>query len=450
MELAGKNVLIIGLGKTGMATARFLAGRNAGIIVTDEKPRQALEGSLRELAGLRTDVEFRGYDTDCLSRIDLVVPSPGVPPFNAVLAEAVKRKIPIASEMELAFRFLTIPLIAITGTNGKTTTTTLVGDILRGCGKKVFVGGNIGDPLIGYVGGTQADDFAVVEVSSFQLQWIKRFHPIVAVLLNTTPDHVDYHGSFEVYRRTKERIFANQTERDLAVFNADEPASQALAKSLAARVRYFSSSREVDTGMFLDRGMLVTAGSSGTREAYPVSGITIPGKHNLENVMAAVLVARECGCDPAGIRETIARFRGLPHRIEFAGEKNGVAFYDDSKGTNVDAVIRALETFSTPIILLLGGRDKDGDFQALSPHLGQKVKELVLFGEAREKISRALGEIVKTTLSATLGDAVRIAWEKASPGDVVLLSPGCASFDEFTDYKARGRFFKDMVGNLTA
>jgi UDP-N-acetylmuramoylalanine--D-glutamate ligase len=450
MELAGKNVLIIGLGKTGIATARFLARRNAGIIVTDQKPRQAMEDSLRELAGLHKDVELREYDPGCLSHVDLVVPSPGVSPFSAILAEAVKREIPITSEIELAFRFLKIPLVAITGTNGKTTTTTLIGDILKGCGKKVFVGGNIGDPLIGYVGGAQADDCAVVEVSSFQLQWTQRFHPHIAVLLNTTPDHVDYHGSFEDYRRTKERIFTNQTEKDLAVLNADEPASRALAKSLRARVQYFSSLREVDRGMFLDREMLVIAGLSGKREAYPVDRIKIPGKHNLENVMAAVLVARECGCDPAGILETVARFQGLPHRIEFSGEKNGVAFYDDSKGTNVDAVVRALETFSVPIILLLGGRDKDGDFQALAPRLGQKVKELVLFGEAREKISRALGGTVKTTLSATLGEAVRIAWEKASPGDVVLLSPGCASFDEFTDYKARGRFFKDMVRNLTA
>ena len=448
MELTGKNILIIGLGKTGIATARFLAGRSAGVMVTDEKPRQALENAFRELSGLQKKVEVREYDTDCLSRIDLVVPSPGVPPSNPILTEAVKRKIPIVSEMELAFRFLKIPLIAITGTNGKTTTTTLMGDILKGCGKKVFVGGNIGDPLIGYVGGVQADDYAVVEVSSFQLQWAERFHPVVAVLLNTTCDHVDYHGSFEAYRRTKERIFANQTERDLAILNADEPSSQALAKSLAARVKYFSSSRKSDEGMFFDHETLLIASSSGMREEYPVDMVRIPGRHNLENVMASILAARECGCKPADIMATVASFRGLPHRIEFAGKKNGVTFYDDSKGTNVDAVVRALETFSAPVVLLMGGRDKDGDFQALSPLVGKKVKELVLFGEAREKIHGVLGKMVSSTVSSTLGDAVRIAHAKASPGDIVLLSPGCASFDEFTDYKARGRFFKDAVREL--
>jgi UDP-N-acetylmuramoylalanine--D-glutamate ligase len=450
MELAEKKVLIIGLGKTGLATARFLATRNATIIVTDEKPRPALEDSLRKLAGLHRDVEIREYDRASLAGIDLVVPSPGVPPFNPLLAEAVGKKIPVISELELAFRFLTIPLIAITGTNGKTTTTTLIGDILKGCGKKVFVGGNIGDPLIGYVAGPQADDYAVVEVSSFQLQWTERFRPAIAVLLNTTPDHVDYHGTLEAYRRTKERIFANQTEKDLAVLNADEPSSPGLARSLAARVNCFSSSRKVERGIFLDRGVLATAGGPGRREEYPTDRIRIPGKHNLENVMAAILVGRECGCDHAGILATVADFRGLPHRIEFAGEKNGVTFYDDSKGTNADAVVRALETFSAPMILLMGGRDKDGDFQLLSPLVEKKVKELVLFGEAREKINRVLGSTVKTVLSATLGNAIRTAWEHASPGDVVLLSPGCASFDEFTDYKARGRFFKETVRSLTA
>ncbi|MBI4632945.1 MAG: UDP-N-acetylmuramoyl-L-alanine--D-glutamate ligase [Deltaproteobacteria bacterium] len=448
MELAGRNVLIIGMGKTGFVTARFLAGRNVRIIVTDEKPRQALEDSLREPAGLRNDVEVREYETGCLSGVDLVVPSPGVPPFNSILREAVKRNIPIVSEIELAFRFLAIPLIAITGTNGKTTTTTLIGDLLKGCGKKVFVGGNIGDPLIGYVGGIQTDDYAVVEVSSFQLQWTEQFHPIISVLLNTTCDHVNYHGSFEAYRRTKERIFANQTGTDFAILNADEPSSQTLAKRLTARVKYFSSSRKVEEGIFLNHETLVAVGSPGMREEYPVDMVKIPGKHNLENVMATILAARESGCEPADIIATVANFRGLPHRIEFAGEKNGITFYDDSKGTNVDAVVRALETFSAPIVLLMGGRDKEGDFQALSPLVEKKVKALVLFGEAREKIHRVLGKTVSTTLSATLGDAVRIAHTKASPGDIILLSPGCASFDEFTDYKARGRFFKDRVRDL--
>ncbi len=445
MELNKKKALIIGLGKTGIAAARFLAGQNARVVVTDEK-QTARDASLRELAGQAGTVEVGGYDGSSLAGVDLVVPSPGVPPSNPLLAEAVRRGLAVMSEIELAFRFLKIPLIAVTGTNGKTTTTTLIGEILKGCGKTVFVGGNIGDPLIGYVGGPQAADYAVVEVSSFQLLWTQKFRPVISVLLNTTPDHVDYHGTLEAYRLAKEKIFANQTPQDLAVLNADEPAARLLAKRLQARVAFFSSSQRVEQGMFLDDGMLVAAGA----ETYPVDRIRIPGRHNLENIMAAILVARGCACDPADILATIADFRGLPHRIEYAGEKNGVAFYDDSKGTNVDAVVRALETFSAPIILLMGGRDKDGDFRVLLPLLGTKVKELVLFGEAREKINRVLGGAVKTTLSATLGHAVKAAWEHAAPGDVVLLSPGCASFDEFTDYKARGRFFQETVRGLTA
>jgi UDP-N-acetylmuramoylalanine--D-glutamate ligase len=362
-----------------------------------------------------------------------------------MLAEALKRKMPILSELELAYRFLKPPLIAITGTNGKTTTTTLIGHILAREGKRVFVGGNIGNPLIGYLEGKQDDDYAVVEVSSFQLQWIQSFHPFVSVLLNTTCDHVDYHGSFEAYSATKERIFENQKDSDLAILNADEPRSFLLAKNMTAKVQFFSTKMEVKKGIFLKDRTLVHYTAEGSREEYPLDMIKIPGLHNVENVMAAMMAARYCGCAHAGIISAVADFKGIPHRIEFTEEKNGVAFYDDSKGTNVGAVARALETFSRPIILLMGGRDKEGDFGTLSPLLKSKVKELVLFGEARNKIYALIGNAVKTSKTTTLKEATELAHRHARAGDVVLLSPGCASFDEFSNYKERGRFFKDVV-----
>jgi UDP-N-acetylmuramoylalanine--D-glutamate ligase len=448
MNLKGQRILVIGLGKTGIASVRFLMGQGARVMVTDAKPQAELKDAVHELGSLSANLEFCAYNTDILSRVDTIVPSPGVPPVDIILAAAQKRKIPIISEIELAYRFLKPPLIAITGTNGKTTTTTLIGHILAREGKRVFVGGNIGNPLIGYLEGKQDDDYAVVEVSSFQLQWIQSFHPFVAILLNTTCDHVDYHGSFEAYRATKERIFESQKDSDLAILNADEPRSFLLERNMTAKVQFFSAKTQVKKGIFLRDRTLVHFTADGDCEEYPLDMIKIPGLHNIENVMAAIMAARYCGCSPRNIISAVADFKGIPHRIEFTEEKNGVAFYDDSKGTNVGAVARALETFSRPIILLMGGRDKEGDFGTLSPLIRSKVKELVLFGEARDKIYDLVGDAVKTSKTTTLKEAIELAYRHSRPGDVVLLSPGCASFDEFSNYKERGRFFKDVVKGL--
>ena len=450
MELSGKRILIIGLGKTGIAAVRFLARRGAEIVVTDEKPLSLLKDAFDELADVLPHFKFRAGGLAIGSDIDLVVPSPGVAPLHEILSEAVNRGIPVMSELELACRFLRRPMIAITGTNGKTTTTTLIGEILEEAGKKVFVGGNIGRPLIGYVDGKQEEEYVVIEVSSFQLQWISRFRPDIAVLLNVTRDHVNYHGTFADYLRVKERIFENQTGEDLAIFNADDPSTEVLSKKLTSDIQYFSSCRKVRHGMFLDQETLIYRREpEGTEEVYPRAMIRIPGIHNIENVMAAVMASREAGCSREAVIKAVEGFKGIAHRIEFAGEKGGVTFYDDSKATNVGAVMRALETFSRPVILLMGGRDKEGDFENLATPVSQRVKRLVLFGEARAKIDGLIGGLVKTEQAATLGDAMELARHHASAGDVVLLSPGCASFDEFTDYKARGDFFKKWVGNLS-
>ena len=282
------------------------------------------------------------------------------------------------------------------------------------------MGGNIGNPLIGYIDGKQDDDYAVVEVSSFQLQWIQSFHPFISILLNITCDHVDYHGSFEAYRETKERIFENQGGSDLAILNADEPRSFLLAKNIAAKVQFFSTKAEVTKGIFLKDRTLVHNTVYGDCEEYPLDMIKIPGLHNIENVMAAIIAARYCGCSPGSIISAVPDFKGIPHRIEFTEEKNGVAFYDDSKGTNVGAVARALETFSRPIILLMGGRDKEGDFGTLSPLIKSKVKELVLFGEARNKIDDLIGGVVETSKCTTLKEAIELAYRAFFSGGCCL------------------------------
>ena len=449
MDLKAKKVAVIGVGKTGLATARFLAGREARIAVTDAKPLSAWGEASAALENLQAELTVAPYGPEILTDADLVVPSPGIYPDNPILVEAVRRGIPVLSELELAWRFLKTPLVAITGTNGKTTVTSLIGEILRGAGEKVFVGGNIGAPLIGYVDGPQGADWAVVEVSSFQLQWTQTFHPRIAVLLNVTSDHIDYHGSFHAYRKIKERIFARQNAGDLAILNADEETTASLCGRLTARTELFSSSGAVDHGMFLSGETLVHLLPAGGKEEYPLAMIHLSGRHNCENVMAAILAARACGCPPPAIVRAVDGFRGIAHRIEYAGEKNGVLFYDDSKGTNVGAVMRALESFSQPVVLLLGGRDKEGDFQTLAPLIHRGVKELVLFGEAREKINDLVGGVVKTTLAPTMKEAMEKAYSSASPGDVVLLSPGCASFDEFRDYKERGDRFQEWVRRPT-
>jgi UDP-N-acetylmuramoylalanine--D-glutamate ligase len=447
MNFTGKKIVVVGMGKTGIATAWFLGRRGAKVVVADEKPSTQWGTEFGKLAcekWLATGI----YNPCILEGVSMVVPSPGVPPYNNIVAAALKEGIPVVSEIELAHRFLKVPIIAVTGTNGKTTTTTLIGEILTRAGKKVFVGGNIGNPLIEYVDSAQADDFVVAEISSFQLQWTEQFRAHVAILLNVTCDHIDYHGSFAEYSRIKSRIFANQTKDDLAILNADLQVQKTTAIPMSTPICQFSSLRRLQTGIFLNDDKIVYKINSGSEEIYPAGMIKIPGLHNVENVMAAIAATRFCGISLESIIAAIADFRGLPHRIEFAGEKKGVCFYDDSKGTNVDAVVRALDTFPQPVILLLGGRDKDGDFQTLAPLLAKKAKKVILFGEARNRIASLIGNEALQEKKATLGEAILTAYNGAVPGDVVLLSPGCASFDEFKNYKERGNYFKEMVAGL--
>jgi len=447
MELQGKKIAVIGMGKTGIAVAAFLGSRGAAVVAADEKPAGAWGEAFAPISG-QAWLTVGPYDSSVLDGVDLVVPSPGIPPYSEILTAAQKKNIPIFSEIELAYRFIRVPIVVVTGTNGKTTTTTLLGEILKQAGKKVFVGGNIGNPLIEYAARPQTDDFIVAEISSFQLQWIETFRAHAAMLLNITCDHVNYHGSFEEYGRVKARVFENQQENDLAILNAEDEMQQHLPSVLRSQIVSFSSRRKLSSGIFPDGENIIYRRSDGSEERYPLSMITLPGMHNVENVMAAIVAARFCGCSSESIASTVSNFKGLSHRIEYSGEKNAVKFYDDSKGTNVDAVVRALETFSTPVILLLGGRDKDGNFEMLKPLLGRKAKQVILFGEARDRIEPQIGNDVPVSKEATLKAATLKAYRDSQPGDIVLLSPGCASFDEFNNYKERGNHFKEVVRGL--
>lgn len=448
MDFNGKKIVVIGMGKTGIASAAFLGKKGAQVTVTDEKSPDKWNVEFEKIAREKW-LEVGEYgNVSILKDAEMVVPSPGIPPDNKLLVAALKNNIAVVSEIELAYWFIKVPIIAVTGTNGKTTTTTLLGEILQRSGKKVFVGGNIGNPLIEYAETFQNDDFIVAEISSFQLQWIEKFRPFIAVLLNITSDHINYHGSFAEYGRIKSRIFANQTKNDFAILNAEDDEQKKMAGSVHARIAKFSSKNILSEGIFVEDKNIVLSMPETGEEKYPLTMINLPGAHNVENVMVAIAAARLCGCGRADIIKAIGAFHGLPHRIEFVREKNSVKFYDDSKGTNVGSVLRALETFSQPVILLLGGRDKEGDFDSLRPLLKTKVKKLILFGEARERIASLIGEDVPFLKKTKLREAVESAYRDAVPGDVILLSPGCASFDEFTNYKERGNFFKEVVRNL--
>ncbi|HON59719.1 MAG TPA: UDP-N-acetylmuramoyl-L-alanine--D-glutamate ligase [Smithella sp.] len=447
MDLRGKTIVVIGMGKTGMAAAQFLGGRGAHVVATDEKPIDQWPADFKRITGEKW-LEIGDHEPSVVAGADLVIPSPGVPPRNALLEEALRRNIPVVSEIELAYRFLDKPIIAVTGTNGKTTTTTLLGEIMNAAGKRTWVGGNIGNPLIAFTQSPQTADYIVAEISSFQLQWIETFRPFVAVLLNITRDHTDYHGSFAEYVSVKSRIFANQTPKDYSVVSAEEGKRKEITDAIKSRMIRFSSGDVLPEGIFVQGEDIIFKMPGAETERYPLSMINLPGAHNRENVMAAVAAARLCGCPKDNIISAVRAFRGLPHRIEFVAEKNSVKFYDDSKGTNVGSVQRALETFTQPIVLLLGGRDKEGDFESLKPLLAGKAKKVVLFGEARNRIESLIGREVPTMKEAKMKDAVLRAYREAQPGDVVLLSPGCASFDEFANYKERGNCFKEIVRNL--
>ena len=444
MELRDKKVLVVGLARTGIECARFLLNQGAKVSVSDLRSEMDLKQEINALKGLPIDYLLGGEERRWLEAADLVVPSPGVPAENPLLHEACSRGIEILSEVELAYRFFRFPIVAITGTNGKSTTTMLVGLMLKANGTQVFTGGNIGAPLIGFVGGDW--EWGVVEISSFQLEWIEEFRPRVAVLLNLTEDHLDRYPDFAAYRRAKERIFENQTKKDVAILNRDDSLVWGMRQGRPARIISFGFF-EVDEGVFAKSEEIVWRDGSG-EERFPLGHVKIQGVHNVENMMAAIAAAKAIGIPAQIIQQTLEEFPGLEHRLEFVREKDGVRYYNDSKGTNVGAVVKSLASFSVPVILLAGGVDKGGDYGVLRDGVRKTVKRLVLFGAAKEMIAKALGALTETVIVDDMEAAVRDAHQHARPGDVVLLSPACSSFDMFRNYAERGRIFKSLVQAL--
>lgn len=443
-----KKALIVGLGRSGIGAASLLDSLGASVIITDQKPASDLEDFIKKVPS-PIKLAVGDYPTELLKEIDLVVVSPGVP-LDIPLIQKVRRlNIPVIGELELAYIVESTPFIAITGTNGKTTTTTLVDHILRISGYKTELCGNIGQAVTEKVLKNRANGnvhYMVTEVSSFQLETISRFHPKVAMILNITPDHLDRHKSMEEYTRVKARIYENQTKEDSLILNLDDPIAADLGKTSPVKKWFFSTCQQIN-GVYLHDNRLWFSNGNSLIKLLKVHEIHLKGSHNLENVMASVLACLLIGCDPVAIRQAVTSFKGISHRMESVGTVKSVTFINDSKATNPGAVLRAIEELPS-IILLMGGKDKDNDFTILKNTVHQKVKRLILFGEARETINRVLGNETETIVTATMIDAVNTAFDSAVPGDVVILSPGCASFDEFKDYADRGKRFKEAVEQL--
>lgn len=463
MELANKTVIVVGLGVTGIAVARFLKRRGAVVVVTDLAAEKQLGPQVQAVREMGIAIELGRHSSEIFTKADLVVLSPGVAHTIEPVLQAQKKGIPVIGEIELASRFIEEPIVAVTGTNGKTTTTEILGGMLKQSGFRVFVGGNIGNPLIGYAEGEQKADLVVAEISSFQLDTIDTFRPSIGVLLNITVDHLDRYPNFEAYAASKIRIFENQQPDDIAILNGSDPLVRSLCGPLKSTKLYYASLNDKEEGAVYngtgirfrfnepkdrDDKLRMARLVSRNRKGLKISNLKLVGRHNLENATAAALAALAAGASPETIQAALDRYRGAAHRLEHIGTIHGVDFYDDSKATNVDAVIRAVESFTKPVVLIMGGLDKGGNFQALREILPRHVKKLIVMGKAADLIQSILGDTVSTISAASMAQAVKKAYRFVAPDDVILLSPGCASFDMYKNYAQRGEDFRVAVENL--
>ena len=447
IELRRKRVLVVGLARTGVATALFCARHNAIVMGTDIRPESELGDAAAKLREAGVILELGGHHESTYLAQDLIVPSPGVPADDPYLKLARSKRITVWSEIELAYRFLEGELIGITGSNGKTTTTTLIHHILSTAGYHAVLAGNVGTPLISCVEQMNAETLSAVELSSFQLEWIEKFRPDIGVFLNLTPDHLDRHKTMEAYTAAKARIFEKQTELDAAVLNADDAPTVALAPK-KPQVFWFSRKKRVLQGACL-QGEDIVVVHHGKEDFIMKRGeIALPGAHNLENVLAAVMAARLAEVDPGTIRKAVKSFAGVEHRLEFTAEIRGVRYYNDSKATNVDATLKALDAFPGRILVILGGKDKGSDYTVLQKPLREKAILALLIGAAADKIEQQIEGSVAIERAGTIERAVEIASQAAQAGDIVLLAPACASFDQFENYEHRGRVFKELVRGL--
>lgn len=458
VNLKDKRVAVVGMARSGEAAMRLLLAAGAQVTVADTKDEAELGGVLGRLDRTRVAVRVGAEYASSLEEAELVVISPGVPTRAPLLEDARRRGVPVIGELELASWFLAAPVVAVTGTNGKSTTVTLIGEMLRRGGKRTFVGGNIGTPLseaalaTHAAGGVSPYEFVVAEVSSFQLETIGQFHPAFAAVLNITTDHMDRYATVEDYVAAKARIFDNQTESDVALLNLDDDRVASLRPRVRGRVWGFSRARAgrhgAEEGVWWEGDRVRATIGGRTEVVCRREEIRLPGAHNVANAMAATAAALACGCPLPAVREALRTFPGIEHALELVRERRGVRFVNDSKGTNVDAVLKALESFDEPIVLIAGGRDKGGDFERLRDAVRRRVTHLILIGEAAPRLEEALRDCRHIIRAPSLKAAVEEAAAVAPPGSVVLLSPACASFDMFADYQDRGRQFKAFVNAL--
>ena len=451
MELANKNLLVVGLARSGLTAANFLIGRGANVTVTDLKSENELSQILKLLSSpVRLSLgEHRKKD---FIEADTIVLSPGVPRSIGPIQKAVSAGVEVISEVELAYRFLLGVFVGVTGSNGKTTTTTLIGRILQEARRQHVVAGNIGTPLTSFIDDpsiNQKNTIFVVELSSFQLESIVEFRCQIALLLNVTPDHMDRYSDFRAYRTAKGRIFRNQIKDDLAVINADDSNSQAAASLKRSRTFPFSSQQTLQQGAFLKDRQLIVSWEGQELRMLTLGDIQLRGEHNLENVLAASSTAYLLGVPPAAIAKAVREFPGVEHRLEWVRRYKGVDYYNDSKATNVESAIRAIQAFADPLILIMGGLDKGTDFTPLRTVMSRNVKQVFLLGKASKKIASTIGDLVDVVATTDLAEAVDLASRSASSGSIVLLVPACSSFDMFRNYEARGRAFRELVHALS-
>ncbi|PYT77428.1 MAG: UDP-N-acetylmuramoyl-L-alanine--D-glutamate ligase [Acidobacteria bacterium] len=447
MELRNKRVLVVGLARTGVATALFCVERGARVRATDTRTEKDLGDAIAPLQKTGVALELGGHRQELIQDADLIIPSPGVPADAPLLQIARAKGVIIWSEVELASRFLKGRLIGITGSNGKTTTTSLIEHILKTAGCSTILAGNIGTPLISGVERTGEKTITVAELSSFQLELIEKFRPNISVFLNLTPDHLDRHQTLKSYGAAKARIFENQTEADSAVLNADDPGTTPYAPT-KPQVYWFSRKQRVAQGAFVKENDLLFRREGIEEKVLNLADIPLPGAHNVENVLAAVAATRLAGVEAAAIAKGVRSFAGVEHRLEFVAEVGGVRFYNDSKATNVDATRKALDAFPGRILIILGGKDKGGDYTVLQTPLREKAILALLIGAAAAKIEKQIAGSVAIEQAGTIERAVETAAHAARPGDIVLLAPACASFDQFQNYEHRGRVFKELVHQL--
>jgi UDP-N-acetylmuramoylalanine--D-glutamate ligase len=453
VELAGRKVLIIGAARSGIAAARFLVERGAIVALNDQKPLEAWSDEALALKEHNIGLLPGEPPTWLLDQLDLVVVSPGVPAKIIPIRYAERAGAEVIGEVELAARYLKGRIVAITGSNGKTTTTSLIGELLRNAGLTVQVGGNIGKPLISMVESSREDGWTVAELSSFQLETIKTFHPKIAIVLNVTPNHMDRYETFNDYAAAKHRIFMNQTEADVAVLNADDPVVSSWESGLRAKVMRFSVRQELERGVFLNGDELVFRWDEGEQDLLRVSEMRLRGLHNVENVAAAFAAGIAAGASIESMRETVKQFNPVEHRLEFVDEIEGIKFYNDSKATSVDATLKALEAFADDpgqVVLILGGKGKKAPYAPLAPLVKSKVRKLVLIGEDAATIANELGQQAPFEHANDMKDAVAKSFAAAEEGDLVLLAPACASFDMFESFEHRGKVFKGNIADLKA